>query len=216
MTFSYRAASSSAREKKKESSMAAFSAESLPWIALRSIFVANSLRIVPVRGRQDLPGPAVNDGETATSNPCHPLAALRTTPIAMTTQLLKRSAGFSLVELMIAVIIMGLLTAIALPIYTKAETRVRGDGAVSFLISTAQKLEDYYALYSTYPATLAEIGIAEPALDPWGNPYQYMPIDIEPPPKKGKIRRDKNMNPQGVRGMQAAARRGVAAWHTCP
>lgn len=113
----------------------------------------------------------------------------------MTTQLLKRSAGFSLVELMIAVIIMGLLTAIALPIYTKAETRIRGDGAVSFLISTAQKLEDYYALYSTYPATLAEIGIAEPALDPWGNPYQYMPIDIEPPPKKGKIRRDKNMNP---------------------
>ena len=35
--FAYRAASSSAAEKKKAVSRAAFSAESLPWIALRSI-----------------------------------------------------------------------------------------------------------------------------------------------------------------------------------
>ena len=34
-----RAACSSAREKKKDSSMAAFSGESLPWMALRSIDV---------------------------------------------------------------------------------------------------------------------------------------------------------------------------------
>lgn len=113
----------------------------------------------------------------------------------MNTKLIKRSAGFSLVELMIAVIIMGLLTAIAVPIYMKAQTKIQGNDAVSFLTSTAQKLEDYYALHSTYPASLSEIGIAEPALDPWGNPYQYMPIDIKPPPNTGSIRRDKNMNP---------------------
>lgn len=108
---------------------------------------------------------------------------------------LQRSAGFSLVELMISVIIMGLLTAIAVPIYMKAETKIHGNDAVAFLTSTAQKIEEYYAQHSTYPASLSEIGIKEPALDPWGNPYQYMPIDTKPPPKKGKIRRDKNMNP---------------------
>jgi prepilin-type N-terminal cleavage/methylation domain-containing protein len=75
-------------------------------------FAAIKIRLAPplTMGRRPL--------RVARWPPCEP------TPIAMTTQLLKRSAGFSLVELMIAVIIMGLLTAIALPIYMKAETRI--------------------------------------------------------------------------------------------
>ena len=113
----------------------------------------------------------------------------------MNKKLNTRSTGFSLVELMIAVIIMGLLTAIALPMYSKFEKQITGNDALAFLTATSQKLEEYYAQHSTYPASLSEIGIEEPALDPWGNPYQYMPIDTKPPPKKGKIRRDKNMNP---------------------
>ncbi len=35
------------REKKNDSSRAAFSGESLPWMALRSMLVPNSCRIVP-------------------------------------------------------------------------------------------------------------------------------------------------------------------------
>lgn len=31
--------------------------------------------------------------------------------------------------------------------------------------------------------------------DPWGNPYQYLPIDINPPPNKGQVRKDKSLNP---------------------
>ena len=84
----------------------------------------------------------------------------------MNKKLNGRSTGFSLVELMIAVIIMGLLTAIALPIYMKFEKQISGNDAVAFLTATSQKLEEYYALHSTYPATLSEIGIEEPALDP--------------------------------------------------
>jgi general secretion pathway protein G len=123
------------------------------------------------------------------------IPAIQTSTIAMNKKLTTRSAGFSVVELMITVIIMGLLVAIALPIYSKSEKKIDSNSAMAFMTATSQKLEDYYAQHGTYPATLSEIGIEEPALDPWGNPYQYMPINIKPPPKKGKIRRDKNMNP---------------------
>lgn len=96
---------------------------------------------------------------------------------------------------MIAISIMGLLTAIALPIYSQYVNRMKTTKVLIFMSATSLGLESYHAKYSTYPATLSEIGINEPVLDPWGNPYQYLAIDINPPPNTGHVRRDKNMNP---------------------
>jgi general secretion pathway protein G len=120
---------------------------------------------------------------------------LPTTTIAMNGKLVTRSAGFTLVELMIAIVIMGLLTAIALPIFSQYGNRVKTTEVVAFMTTTSLKLENYYAQYSSYPASLSEIGINEAVLDPWGNPYRYLAIDIKPPPNTGQVRRDKNMNP---------------------
>ena len=105
------------------------------------------------------------------------------------------SAGFTLVEMMIAVVIMGLLVAMAMPIYARYGNRVKANEVAAFMTTTSLALETYHAQSGTYPATLAEIGISEPALDPWGNPYRYLPIDTDPPPKTGHVRRDRNMNP---------------------
>ena len=113
----------------------------------------------------------------------------------MNKRLLKRSAGFTLVEMMIAVAIMGLLVAMAMPIYARYSNRVKVNQVTAFMTTTSLALETYHAQLGTYPATLAEIGISAPALDPWGNPYRYLPIDTDPPPKTGQVRRDRNMNP---------------------
>jgi general secretion pathway protein G len=112
----------------------------------------------------------------------------------MHNTLITRRNGLTLVELMIALSIAALLTVIALPTYSRYVNRVKTNKVMVFMASTSLSLEAYYAQHLSYPASLSEVGITD-AVDPWGNPYQYLPIDIEPPPKTGKVRRDKNMNP---------------------
>lgn len=113
----------------------------------------------------------------------------------MNKRLPKPSAGFTLVELMIAVAIIGLLIAMAMPIYAQYSNRVKVSQAATFITTTSLALEAYHVQFGTYPATLAEVGIRAPALDPWGQPYRYLPIDINPPPNTGMVRRDRNMYP---------------------
>ena len=96
---------------------------------------------------------------------------------------------------MIAICILALLAAVAMPIYNQYVNRLKTSQVLVFMKKAEMGLENYYAIKLTYPATLSEIGIQEPALDPWGNPYQYLAIDIKPPPNTGHVRRDKNMNP---------------------
>jgi general secretion pathway protein G len=107
---------------------------------------------------------------------------------------MSRRHGLTLVELMIALFVTALLTVIALPSYSRYVNRVRTNKVMIFMASTSLSLEAYYAQHLNYPASLSEVGITD-AVDPWGNPYQYLAIDIDPPPNKGKVRRDKNMNP---------------------
>ncbi len=115
--------------------------------------------------------------------------------MAMNVKSMTLQAAFTLVEILIALLIVALLAAIALPSYSQYINRAKTAKAVQFLAATSLGLESYYGKYFTYPATLSEIGISEPVLDPWGNPYQYLAIDIKPPPNTGDVRRDKNMNP---------------------
>lgn len=108
---------------------------------------------------------------------------------------LGREAAFTLVELLIVLSILALLAAIAMPIYSRYATRMKTAKAEQFLAATSIQLARYHGDHFAYPATLSEIGISEPVLDPWGNPYRYLPIDIKPPPNTGQVRRDRNMNP---------------------
>lgn len=106
-----------------------------------------------------------------------------------------QQTAFTLVELLIAIAILGLLAAIALPSYAQYINRMKTAKAVQFLADTSLKLGRYYGDHFAYPATLSEIGIDQSVLDPWGQPYQYLAIDIKPPPNTGHVRRDRNLNP---------------------
>jgi general secretion pathway protein G len=104
-----------------------------------------------------------------------------------------RQCGFTTVELMIAVAIVAVLTAIALPSYAKYRDRIRNFNAAED-IASLQPLITQYALdnRNAYPASLADIGRGG-LKDPWGNAYQY--VSHDDPTGRGAWRKDHNIVP---------------------
>ena len=65
-------------------------------------------------------------------------------------QPLTRYQGFTLIELMITVAIIGILAAIAIPMYSDYVTRSRRADGQASLMQVAQELERCYTQYSSY------------------------------------------------------------------
>lgn len=106
----------------------------------------------------------------------------------------RRQCAFTLVELLIALVIAGALLSIAVPSYQEYVERVRRTTAIKDIAEISLKLESYRNRVGTFPGSLDDLNGALP-LDPWGNAYQYLGIDVVPPPNTGQVRKDKNLNP---------------------
>ncbi len=87
----------------------------------------------------------------------------------------KRVRAFTLVELLIAVAILGTLSAIAVPAYNNYVKEARDSAAIADIRKIEGGIERFQAERGRPPNTLAEAGIPTP-LDPWGRPYQYTRI----------------------------------------
>lgn len=118
--------------------------------------------------------------------------AVRT--IARTGFSRRRQAAFTLIELLIAMAVIGALAAIAIPNYRDYRERALVAQAVIDIAAIARALGAYYNEERTYPASLSALGISIPN-DPWGNAYGYLAIAVDPPPNIGQRRKDKNLNP---------------------
>jgi general secretion pathway protein G len=84
--------------------------------------------------------------------------------------------AFTIIELLAVVVVIGALSAIALPRYHDIVERAK----IARAIGDLRALETDIDSQDSLPATLAQIGRGG-MLDPWGNPYVYFPF----PPTNG-------------------------------
>lgn len=77
-----------------------------------------------------------------------------------------RAAGFTLLELMIALLLAAILAMIALPNYQDHVRKTRRQEAVTALIDLSLRLERHYAKTSAFPATTTETSSLLAAINP--------------------------------------------------
>lgn len=95
-----------------------------------------------------------------------------------TVRIGRGSRGMSLIELMVAVAIVGILTTIAYPSYQRYVTRTHRSAAKACLFQYVQFMERYYTTKLSYQGAAPELGCqAESGMD---RRYEFEVIDGEP------------------------------------
>jgi general secretion pathway protein G len=104
-------------------------------------------------------------------------------------------AGFTLVEIFIAIAVIGILASIAIPNYISYRYKAKIAVAIDEMKIIEIAIADYVLNEAELPDSLNDVG-KDHLTDPWGNPYRYLRIDGGTTPGlNGKRRRDKNANP---------------------
>ncbi len=102
--------------------------------------------------------------------------------------------GFGLLDLMIAVVVMALLVAVAIPSYKQFVVRAKNARAIGDIATMSIEI-DRFGLKNNgaLPNSLNELSMEIP-LDPWKAPYQYLNI-LAAGPGNGGVRKDGKLNP---------------------
>jgi len=103
-------------------------------------------------------------------------------------------SGFTLIEILMAIIVMALIMTIAIPSYQSFVTRARNAQAVADIAMIDMHIERYRTRNFSLPPNLAALGASIP-LDPWGNAYRYLNIQAGGPGVIGASRKNRNMVP---------------------
>ncbi len=103
----------------------------------------------------------------------------------------KRTKAFTLIEVMIAVAILGVAAAIAIPIYTEYKVKLNTAIAVKDIVNIQVAVESYYQAKDIFPPSLTAVNM-NLLLDPWGAPYVYLNLDGVP---IGFMRKDQALVP---------------------
>jgi type IV pilus assembly protein PilA len=79
---------------------------------------------------------------------------------ARRAQLRDREAGFTLIELLVVVIIIGVLAAIAIPVYLGVQNNARDSSAKGDLVNARLAVQAYYNANSSWPSLSGTDGSA--------------------------------------------------------
>jgi general secretion pathway protein G len=107
-------------------------------------------------------------------------------------RLQRPDAGFTLLELMLALGAIGILMAVALPSYGRYVARANTSAAVADIAKIHLAVETYIMGHDEPPPDLAAIGKGG-MVDPWGQPYVF--LSFSGLKGKGAMRKDKNLVP---------------------
>ena len=106
-----------------------------------------------------------------------------------------RSGGFTLLAVLVALCVAGLLSAIAVPLYGAVVSRAFPGQAVTDIGTLDMRLERYFSNNFDYPDSLDELP-GPVIIDPRGQTYQYLKIRREAEPGlRGQLRKDRNLVP---------------------
>ncbi|UCF82106.1 MAG: prepilin-type N-terminal cleavage/methylation domain-containing protein [Desulfobacteraceae bacterium] len=103
----------------------------------------------------------------------------------------KRGVGFTLVEMLTVIAILGTLSSIAVPAYSRYVERTRITACIAEIRMLERGIFGYEGANGNLPNNLNNIGLGN-VLDPWGNPYQYLPVAGTP---QGQLRKDRFLVP---------------------
>lgn len=118
----------------------------------------------------------------------------RDIPIAL-VGVQRTEGGYTLVELISVVAIIAILAAIAIPFYGEYITTAKIKGrAIPEILMLEMEIDIYKIEEGHLPNTLSDIRQGD-LKDPWGNPYKYLNIADGGIKGKGKLRRDRAINP---------------------
>ena len=104
--------------------------------------------------------------------------------------------GFTLIEIMIVIAIIGTLSAIAIPNYLGYKNKAK----IMVAVTDIKMIEKQIPLFvqeneGQLPNSLNDLTTIGIVNDPWGNPYQYLRIDGGDVKGKGKLRKNMSDNP---------------------
>jgi general secretion pathway protein G len=101
--------------------------------------------------------------------------------------------GFTVLELLLAIGILGVLVAVAIPAYGKYIDRINTSKAIQNIASISVDINHYATDNGNrYPAALSDVGSGG-MLDPWGHPYQYLNLTTQN--GNGQARKDHALVP---------------------
>ncbi len=102
-------------------------------------------------------------------------------------------AGYTLVELMLTISVLGVLVAVAIPNYVRFQERAKVVQVIVHLKHISDALDIYEHEYRRLPLLLADLDPELAALtDPWGAPYNYTRVEGA---SIGKLRKNKFLVP---------------------
>ncbi len=76
---------------------------------------------------------------------------------------IKRHTGFTFIEMLVVVAIVGIAAAIAIPNYSAYVTQANRTDAMKFLTEIAGEQQKYFSEYNVYASTLSDLGYSTTA-----------------------------------------------------